>query len=74
MAERRSFGRAQAVEQLPVPDARSLRKSMLGYLEYQILIPISIIACALNGSEPQVHGSTTGYEHPQVDFSVGARA
>jgi hypothetical protein len=34
----------------------------------------SCLCIELNGSEPWVHGSTTDYEHPQVDFSVGAKA
>ncbi|HYR06165.1 MAG TPA: hypothetical protein VEQ60_00250, partial [Longimicrobium sp.] len=37
ITEARSFGRAQAVEYLQVPEARSLRKSILGYLKDQIL-------------------------------------
>ncbi|HYR08589.1 MAG TPA: hypothetical protein VEQ60_12495, partial [Longimicrobium sp.] len=37
IAETRSFGRAQAVEQLQDPEARSLRKSILGHLKDQIL-------------------------------------
>jgi hypothetical protein len=34
---------------------------------------ISRVACAVSGSDPRVHGSTTRHEHPRVDFSVGAR-
>jgi hypothetical protein len=37
------------------------------------IIPISGVAGAVDRSDPRVYGSTTGYEHPRVDFSVGAR-
>src|SRR5688500_19484273 len=37
MAETRSFGRAQTVDEITVPCVRSLRKSTLGYPENQIL-------------------------------------
>ena len=37
------------------------------------VIPISRVYCALKGDVPRAHGSTTGYEHLRVDFSVGAK-
>ena len=42
-------------------------------MTYALLIPISRVHCELKGNVPRAHGSTTGYEHLRVDFSVGAK-
>jgi hypothetical protein len=63
-ADRRSFGRAQAVVWVRIPRGRSLRKSWFG-----VWVDISP-----NGnSHPQPPPCRTGHEPPTVDFSVGAR-
>jgi hypothetical protein len=36
------------------------------------MMPIFRVSCAVSEAVLQVLGSTTSYEHPQVDFSVGA--